>query len=71
MARASLFDQTAEIERETKRFCGGFLTCHFMVTQMIVVRLSQFEGENYAERLAAYDQIEEDGTEFQERLLKN
>ena len=29
-----------------------------------------FEGDNYAAKLAAYDTIEEDGTEFQEEVIK-
>ena len=71
MAQASLFDQTAENRARNKTILWWVLNMSFYGDPDDSSTIKPiFEGENYAERLAAYDQIEEDGTEFQEEVIK-
>ena len=71
MAQASLFDQTAENRARNKTILWWVLNMSFYGDPEDSSTIkSIFEGENYAEKLAAYDQIEEDGTEFQEEVIK-
>lgn len=71
MAQASLFDQTAENRARNKTILWWVLNMSFYGDPEDSSTIKPiFEGENYAEKLAAYDQIEEDGTEFQEEVIK-
>lgn len=71
MAQASLFDQTAENRARNKTILWWVLNMSFYGDPDDSSTIKPiFEGENYAEKLAAYDQIEEDGTEFQEEVIK-
>ena len=71
MAQASLFDQTAENRARNKTILWWVLSMSYYgdVTDKDTIK-PIFEGESFKQRLASYDVIEEDGTEFQEDVLK-
>jgi hypothetical protein len=71
MAQASLFDQTAENRARNKTILWWVLNMSYYGNPEDNSTIKPiFEGDNYAARLAAYDTIEEDGTEFQEDVIK-
>ena len=71
MAQASLFDQTAENRARNKTILWWVLNMSYYgnVEKKETIK-PIFEGENFNERLASYDAVEEDGTEFQDDVLK-
>ena len=71
MAQASLFDQTAENRARNKTILWWVLNMSYYGNPEDNSTIQQiFKGENYAEKLAAYDLIEEDGSEFEEEVIK-
>tara|TARA_B100000214_G_C23934350_1_gene612389 strand:- start:147 stop:1064 length:918 start_codon:yes stop_codon:yes gene_type:complete len=71
MAQASLFDQTAENRARNKTILWWVLNMSYYGNPEDNSTVKPiFEGENYNQKLAAYDAIEEDGTEFQEEVIK-
>ena len=71
MAQASLFDQTAENRARNKTILWWVLNMSYYGNPEDNNTIKPiFEGDNYAAKLAAYDTIEEDGTEFQEEVIK-
>ena len=71
MAQASLFDQTAENRARNKTILWWVLNMSFYGNPEDNNTIKPiFKGETYVEKLAAYDTIEEDGTEFQEEVIK-
>jgi hypothetical protein len=71
MAQASLFDQTAENRARNKTILWWVLSMSYYgdIKDKGTIK-PIFEGENFKQRLASYDAMEEDGTEFQEDVLK-
>ena len=69
MAQASLFDQTAENRARNKTILWWVLSISYLedgdgnATPF-------FSGDSLTEKLASYDLIEEEGTEFQEQVIK-
>jgi len=71
MAQASLFDQTAENRARNKTILWWVLNMSYYGNPEDDSTVKQiFKGENYAEKLASYDLIEEDGSEFEEEVIK-
>mgnify|MGYP005989533813 CR=1 FL=1 len=71
MAQASLFDQTAENRARNKTILWWVLNMSYYGDVEVKETIKPiFEGENFKQKLASYDVIEEDGTEFQEDVLK-
>ena len=71
MAQASLFDQTAENRARNKTILWWVLNMSYYGNPEDNSTVQQiFKGENYAEKLASYDLIEEDGSEFEEEVIK-
>jgi len=71
MAQASLFDQTAENRARNKTILWWVLNMSYYGNPEDNNTIKPiFEGDNYAAKLAAYDTVEEDGTEFQEEVIK-
>ncbi len=71
MAQASLFDQTAENRARNKTILWWVLNMSYYGNPEDNSTVKQiFKGENYAEKLASYDLIEEDGSEFEEEVIK-
>jgi hypothetical protein len=71
MAQASLFDQTAENRARNKTILWWVLNISYYGNPEDNSTVKQiFKGENYAEKLASYDLIEEDGSEFEEEVIK-
>lgn len=71
MAQASLFDQTAENRARNKTILWWVLNMSYYGDPENNATIKPvFEGENYSAKLASYDGIEEEGTEFQEEVIK-
>lgn len=71
MAQASLFDQTAENRARNKTILWWVLNMSYYGNPEDNTTVkSIFEGQTYKDKLAAYDVIEEEGSEFEEEVIK-
>ena len=71
MAQASLFDQTAENRARNKTILWWVLNMSYYGNPEDNTTVkSIFQGETYKDKLAAYDTIEEEGSEFEEEVIK-
>lgn len=71
MAQASLFDQTAENRARNKTILWWVLNMSYYgdVEKKETIK-PIFEGENFKQKLESYDIIEENGSEFQDDIIK-
>lgn len=69
MAQASLFDQTAENRARNKTILWWVLSISYLQDEEGKAT-PIFAGDSLADKLASYDLIEEEGSDFQEQVLK-
>ena len=69
MAQASLFDQTAENRARNKTILWWTLSISYLEDDEGNAT-PFFSGDSLTEKLASYDLIEEEGSEFQEQVIK-
>lgn len=69
LGQASLFEQTAENRARNKTILWWTLNLSFLEDETGKATLV-FEGENYEEKLARYDDLEENGDDFSGELMK-